>query len=303
MSPNVLTPAPSPSDPPRRSASEAGGETENRHQSDGRSVALQMSGVAFGSMKDQTATVAEKINWTVSAGEFWVVAGPQRSGKSDFLMLTAGLLSPTSGAYRCFGAEMPIFEEERLAERLRLGLVFDGGQLFNHMTVAENVALPLRYHENLTRDEAEPRVQAMLELTELSRFADHAPAAIARNWQKRAGLARALMLGPDVLLLDNPLARLDTRHANWWLNFLGQLARGQTAMRDRPMTLVATSESFRPWRDHASHFALLNDGALTIIGNRARLEASADALVRELLAMELPAGVADADASTSVQQK
>lgn len=268
-----------------------------------RVTAIEMSGVAFGSMKDQTATVAEEINWTVNTGEFWVVAGPQRSGKSDFLMLAGGLMSPTRGAYRCFGAEMPIFEEERLAERLRLGLVFDGGQLFNRMTVAENVALPLRYHENLTRDKAEPRVQAMLELMELTHFANRKPTAIARNWQKRAGLARALMLRPDVLLLDNPLARLDARHANWWLNFLGQLARGQTALRNQPMTLVAMSESFRPWREHASHFALLNDGKFTPIGNRAALEASADALVRELLAGELPAGTTDADTATSVQTK
>jgi ABC-type transporter Mla maintaining outer membrane lipid asymmetry ATPase subunit MlaF len=265
--------------------------------------AIEMREVAFGSMKDQTATVAEEINWTVNAGEFWVVAGPQRSGKSDFLMLAGGLMSPTRGTYRCFGAEMPIFEEERLAERLRLGLVFDGGQLFNHLTIAENIALPLRYHENLPRDEAEPRVQTMLELTQLLRFADRQPATIARNWQKRAGLARALMLRPDVLLLDNPLARLDARHTNWWLTFLGQLARGQTALRDQPMTLVAMSESFLPWRQHADHFTLLNDGKFTPIGNRAALEASADALVRELLAGELPAGATDADTATSVQSK
>jgi ABC-type transporter Mla maintaining outer membrane lipid asymmetry ATPase subunit MlaF len=293
MSSDLLTSDLSPSD----------GGRENRRQSDGGLVALEMSRVAFGSMKDQTAIVAEEINWTVNAGEFWVVAGPQRSGKSDFLMLAGGLMSPTRGTYRCFGAEMPIFEEERLAERLRVGLVFDGGQLFNHMTIAENVAVPLRYHENLTRDEAEPRVQAMLELMELTHFANRKPIAIARNWQKRAGLARALMLQPDALLLDNPLARLDARHANWWLSFLGQLARGQTALRDRPMTLVATSESFRPWRDHASHFALLNDGKFTPIGNRAALEASADVFVREFLAVELPAGAADADASTSGQLK
>ncbi|MCU0786408.1 MAG: ATP-binding cassette domain-containing protein [Verrucomicrobia bacterium] len=253
-------------------------------------AAIEMRNLALGAMRDQNVGIAEAINWTVNAGELWVVAGPQRSGKSDFLMLAGGLMSPTRGTYRCFGAKMPIFEEERLAERLRLGLVFDGGQLFNHMTVAENVALPLRYHENLTRAEAEPRVQAMLELMELSSFANRVPSAIARNWQKRAGLARALMLRPDVLLLDNPLARLDARHANWWLNFLSQLGRGQTAWRDRPMTLVATSESFRAWREHASHFALLNDGKFTAIGNRAALEASADALVRELLAVELPQG-------------
>lgn len=272
---------------------------EDRLQSDDGSVVLEMSGVAFGAMKDQTATVAADIYWTVKGGEFWVVAGPQRAGKSDFLMLADGLMPPTQGRYCCFGEEMPIFEEQRLAERLRLGLVFDGGQLFNHMTIAENLALPLRYHENLTDAEAEPRVQAMLELMELSDFAHRLPSAIARNWQKRAGLARALMLRPDVLFLDNPLARLDGRHANWWLNFLRQLARGQTALRAEPTTLVCTSESFRRWRNHADHFALLNKGRFTTIGDQAALEASTDALVRELLAVELPAGTTDKDTSTS----
>lgn len=265
--------------------------------------ALEMRDVALTAMRDPRVMVAEGINWTVNAGELWVVAGPQRSGKSDFLMLADGLMSPKRGSYRFFGNAMPIFEDERLAERRRLGFVFDGGQLFNHMTIAENVALPLRYHENLTPEEAEPRVRVMLELTELSRYADRQPAHVARNWQKRAGLARALMLQPDVLLLDNPLARLDARHTNWWLNFLGQLARGQTTLRDQPMTLVATGESFRPWRDAASHFATLNDGMFCVIGNRAALETSADALVRELLALELPAGAMDLDTATSVQTK
>jgi len=265
--------------------------------------ALEMRDAAITAMRDPRVTVAVGINWTVNAGEFWVVAGPQRSGKSDFLMLAGGLMSLARGSYHFFNNEMPIFEDERLTERRRLGLVFDGGQLFNHMTIAENIALPLRYHENLSPDEAESRVRAVLELTELSRYADRQPAALARNWQKRAGLARALMLQPDVLLLDNPLARLDARHATWWLNFLGQLARGQTALRDRPMTLVATSESFRPWRDHASRFATLNDGTFRVIGNRAALESSADALVRELLAMELPTGATEADTATSVETK
>jgi len=263
--------------------------------------AIDMRDLAFGAMRDSSMTVAEKINWTVNAGEFWVVAGPQRSGKSDLLMLASGLMPPTHGAYRCLGADMPIFEEERLAERLRLGFVFDGGQLFNRMTIAENVALPLQYHENLTGEEAEPRVQAMLEVMELSRFAHRRPSILARNWQKRAGLARALILRPEILLLDNPLTRLDARHATWWLNFLGQLARGQTVLRDRPMTLVVTGESFRPWRHHADHFAVLGEGRFTVVGDRTALEKSNDALVRELLAVELPAGGTDVDTSISAQ--
>src|SRR6266545_3573951 len=182
MSLNPLNPARAPSDPPRRSASEAGGKKENRRRAEGGSVAVEMRGVAFGAMSDQSATVAADVNWTVNAGEFWVVAGAQRSGKTDFLLLTDGLLPPARGTYRFFNEVMPIFEDERLAERLRLGLVFDGGQLFNHMTIAENVALPLRYHRSLASWDAETRVQAMLELTELSPFANSTPAVIARNW-------------------------------------------------------------------------------------------------------------------------
>jgi ABC-type transporter Mla maintaining outer membrane lipid asymmetry ATPase subunit MlaF len=248
MSLKPLTPAHSPSD----------GERENRRQPNDGRVAIEMRGVAFGAMSDQSATVAEDVNWTVNAGEFWVVAGGQRSGKTDFLMLTDGLLPPTRGTYRFFAEEMPIFEDERLADRLRLGLVFDGGQLFNHMTVAENVALPLRYHRNLAANDAAPRVQAMLELTELLPFASNSPTAIARNWQKRAGLARALILQPDVLLLDNPLTGLDARHATWWLSFLDRLARGQSGLRDKPMTIIATADDLRAWRGHAQRVACLS---------------------------------------------
>src|SRR5438552_18661907 len=110
---------------------------------------IEMQEVAVGSMRDQTLLVAEEINWTVAAGDYWVVAGLQGSGKSDFLMMTGGLMPPVAGAYTLFGEPMPIFEEARLKERLQLGLAFETGQLFNQLTVAQNIALPLRYHENL----------------------------------------------------------------------------------------------------------------------------------------------------------
>src|ERR1044071_7409198 len=110
---------------------------------------IEMKAVSVGALRDQSVPVVEAINWTVTAGDYWVVAGLQGSGKTDFLLMTAGLMAPAQGAYRLFGEQMPMFDEARLEERLRLGLVFDGGQLFNHLTVAENVALPLRYHRNL----------------------------------------------------------------------------------------------------------------------------------------------------------
>jgi ABC-type transporter Mla maintaining outer membrane lipid asymmetry ATPase subunit MlaF len=183
----------------------------------------------------------------------------QGSGKSDFLMMAGGLVAPVRGTYRLFGEEMPIFDEVRLKERLRLGLVFDGGQLFNHLTVRQNVALPLRYHRNLAAAQVEAEVGSLLEMTELGPWGDSTPGAMARNWHKRVGLARALILKPDVLLVDNPLAGLDPRHTNWWLNFLEQLSAGHPLMSGRPMTLAVTVADTQPWKDRARQFAMLKD--------------------------------------------
>ena len=249
-------------------------------------LAIEMRGVAVNSMKDPGVAVAENVDWSVAPGEFWVVAGPQCSGKSDFLMLTGGLMAPTDGVYRLFGEDMPIFEDSRLTERLRLGFVFDGGQLFNQMTIAENIALPLRYHQSLTGAEAEPQVQAMRELTALTPWMDSTPGTVARNWQKRAGLSRALALKPDVLLLDNPLGGLDARHTNWWLIFLDQLSRGHRSLGGNPMTVVVTANDLRPWKSSSCRFALLKDKQFAALGAWPELERAADPAVQELLAHE-----------------
>ena len=115
---------------------------------------IEMRGVSVGAMRDIGFIVLEDVNWSVAAGEFWVVAGQQHSGKSDFLMLAAGLMAPVQGDCKLFGTETQRFDETKLAERLRVGFVFEGGQLFNQLTIAENVALPLQYHRDLPPAEA-----------------------------------------------------------------------------------------------------------------------------------------------------
>jgi ABC-type transporter Mla maintaining outer membrane lipid asymmetry ATPase subunit MlaF len=245
-----------------------------------------MEDVAIRSLADANTVVAEGINWRVRAGDYWVVAGLQGSGKSDFLMMTGGLMSPAGGAYRLFGEAMPIFDQERLPTRLRLGLAFDGGQLFNHLTVWENVALPLRYHKNLTKAEAEGQVKGLLEGMGLSEWADNTPGAMGRNWQKRAGLARALSLEPEVLLVDNPLAGLDLRQAGWWLNFLGQLSKGHPLMRGRPMTLVVSTADLRPWKGRARQFAVLKNKQFVVLGAWEQIEQANSELLHELLPAE-----------------
>lgn len=252
-------------------------------ESPAASNVIEMENVTVGSLADPGVVVAEGINWKVSAGDYWVVAGLQGAGKSDFLMMTGGLMAPAGGAYRLFGETMPIFDEARLPIRLRLGLAFDSGQLFNHLTVWENVALPLRYHRNLAKSEANAQIEPLLEATGIAHLADVTPGALGRNWQKRAGLARALSLEPEVLLVDNPLADLDLRHANWWLNFLGQLSKGHPLGRGRPMTVVVSTADLRPWKGRARQFAVLGSKQFTVLGAWPQLEAARTELLHELL--------------------
>ena len=243
-----------------------------------------MRGIAAGSMQDPNATVLADVNWQVNIGDFWVLAGLQGSGKSDFMMLTAGLMMPLRGNYELYGESMPILDEARLPARLRLGLVFENGQLFNHLTVGENIALPLRYHHNMDRSETDALVQAMLQHMDLEPWADSTPGALGRNWHRRVGLARALMLKPQLLLLDNPLGGLDLRHLYWWLDMLQQLSRGASFLQQQPITLVATAADLRPWTTLARQFAIIKDAHMTVLGERTQLESADPQLVGELLA-------------------
>ena len=127
----------------------------------------------------------------------------------------------------------------------------------------------------------------MLELTGLAPWSDCTPGMVGRSWQKRAGLARALMLKPEVLLLDNPLGGLDAQHSNWWLNFLDQLAGGHQLLRGQPMTVVVTADDLRPWKNNSRRFALLQDKRFAALGAWAELERAADPAVRKLLAQGL----------------
>lgn len=244
---------------------------------------IEMRAVTVGSRQDPATVVAKDVNWTVQPGEFWVVGAPQHSGKTDFLMLAGGLTAPTHGDYFFSGERMPIFEEPRLAHRLKLGFVFDGGQLLTHLTVAENVALPLQYHRNLEFAATAQRVSEALELTGLSPWADRLPETLGRSWRQRAGLARALVLEPEVILFDSPLTGLDVRHTFWWLGLLDQLARGHGFLDHKPITIIATADDLRPWRRHANRVACLADRRLRVLGDWTAAARCEDATFNELM--------------------
>jgi ABC-type transporter Mla maintaining outer membrane lipid asymmetry ATPase subunit MlaF len=245
---------------------------------------IEMRNVSVGAMRDISFVVLEDVNWTVAPGEFWTIAGQQHSGKSDFLMLTAGLMAPVKGECKLFGTDTRTFGEAKLAERLHVGFVFAGGQLFNQLTLRENVALPLQYHRDLPPAAAAREVEALLKLLELALLADLAPRDISDDWRQRAALARALILNPKVLLLDNPLAGLSVRHLHWWLRLLDQLWRGHAWCGGQPLTIVATTDDLRPWRNPNRKFALLCDKKFFPLGSWNEVESTNDPIVKELLA-------------------
>ena len=264
---------------------------ENKDMLDTPAPALmQMHGVTVTAMRDMSFVVLENVDWTVTRGDFWGVGGPQHSGKTDLMLLGAGLMPVLQGSYEVFGRDPQTFDEAELAERLRIGIVQEGGLLLSHLTIAENISLPLRYHKNLTSTDAEAVVKALLDLMELTPLAAVTPANVAANWRHRAVLARALILQPELLLLDNPLGGLASRHLLWWRNFLDELSRGHEFFGGRPMTLVATTDDFRPWQGGPKKFAVLRDKKFIPLGSWKEVETADDPAVKELLSV--PPGLA-----------
>ena len=250
------------------------------------SPVIEMIGVTILSRRAPDQVAVADVDWTVAREDFWVIGGLQGSGKSDLLATAAALVKPEAGTYRLFGQEiMPTYDNECLAERLRVALVFgDGGRLFNHLTVEENVALPLRYHHP-DSSVAQARVDALLDTTETADFRGAVPSDINPSRRQRVALARALALKPEVLLLDNPLASLDPRQTRWWIDLLDQLAAGHPLMDGQPMTIVVAVDDLRSWQQPQRKFALLEETRFTVLNDPSAL-ATHPPVWRELLAAE-----------------
>ncbi len=154
--------------------------------------------------------VLDGINLDVMPGETMVIMGGSGSGKSTLLRLMIGSFSPDSGTISLFGTNICEVDEKGLNEiRKKFGILFQSGALFNSMTIAENVALPLREHTELDGEIIDIQVKIKLELVGLREHADKLPSEISGGMKKRAGLARALSLDPRVLFYDEPSAGLD----------------------------------------------------------------------------------------------
>ncbi len=154
--------------------------------------------------------VLDGINLDVNTGEIMVIMGGSGSGKSTLLRHLIGALKPDSGDVRLFGRSLCSMTETDLNHvRKKIGILFQSGALFQSMTIAENVALPLQEHTTLDQNIIDIQVKIKLELVGLREHADKYPAQISGGMKKRAGLARALALDPRILFYDEPSAGLD----------------------------------------------------------------------------------------------
>ena len=154
--------------------------------------------------------VQRNLTFTINRQDVFIIMGPSGCGKSSLLRVLVGLLPPVSGTVTYDGVDFWSQEEaQRQAILRRVGLLFQSGALWSSMTLAENVAVPLQRYTNLSPEDVREQTSLKLALVGLAGFEDFYPSEISGGMRKRAGLARALALDPEIVFFDEPSAGLD----------------------------------------------------------------------------------------------
>lgn len=159
-------------------------------------------------------TILDKVNLTINSGKTTVIAGPSGQGKSVTMKLILGLLRPDSGQILVGGKDISKMRLKALNEvRTQFGVLFQGSALLDSLTVFSNVALPLEERTKMGSDEIRERVLGVLAQLGLTGHEEKYPAQLSGGMRKRVGLARALMLQPEIMLFDEPTTGLDPENS------------------------------------------------------------------------------------------
>lgn len=223
--------------------------------------------------------VLDDVSFEVQAGEGFCLLGRSGVGKSVTLKVIIGLLKPDQGEVLVEGTNIHNLRPRELANiRKSIGFLFQDAALFDSISVAENVAFPLRRHTKKSDKEIRAVVQEKLEEVELGKEGKKMPSELSGGMRKRVGLARALALNPSILLVDEPSSGLDRITAAEIYELLLKLKKKQN------VTLVAVTHDVRGSTKFADRFAVLDRGKIAGSGSAGELIHSENALVRELAA-------------------
>jgi phospholipid/cholesterol/gamma-HCH transport system ATP-binding protein len=218
------------------------------------------------------------ITFDVQRGETLVILGGSGSGKSTLLRTLVGLEKPSSGEVWIRGKNFAsIREAERDDIRKHLGMSFQGGALFGSMTVGENVALPLQEHTKLEPSTVEIMVRLKLDQVGLSGFESFLPSQLSGGMKKRAAVARALAMDPEILFFDEPSAGLDPIIAAGIDQLILELKKAFH------MTIIVVTHELASAFLIADRMVLINKGELIAMGTVQEMRASKHPKVRQFL--------------------
>jgi len=223
--------------------------------------------------------VLNGISLSVSRGETLAVLGRSGTGKSVLLRLIIGLEEPDSGSVRIQGEDIAGLALDRMgAIRKKMGFLFQHAALYDSLTVAGNVAFPLEHHRReMSRAERDDRVKQLLAEVGMEGAQDKMPSDISGGMQKRVGLARALALEPEILLLDEPTAGLDPISSGEIDDLILKL------QRERQMASIVVTHDLHSAKAIANRLALLDKGSVVIEGGFEDLQQSEIGFVKEFL--------------------
>jgi phospholipid/cholesterol/gamma-HCH transport system ATP-binding protein len=237
-------------------------------------IAVENLKKAFGSHM-----VLNGISLSVSRGETLAVLGRSGTGKSVLLRLIIGLETPDAGSISIHGQNIVGLALDRMGEiRKKMGFLFQHAALYDSLTVAENVAFPLVHHrKDMSSSERSERVNQLLSEVGMEGDFGKMPSDISGGMQKRVGLARALALEPEILLLDEPTAGLDPISSGEIDDLILKL------QRERKMASIVVTHDLHSARTIANRLALLDQGNVVIEGTFEDLQQSDIGFVEDFL--------------------